>query len=152
MLTVLGLWITYPSLSCFECKMEIMLISKAALRVKWVTSGSAYHSHKVTWRDQHMSPVSLATNISVAVQSLNCVQLLVTPRIAACQASLSFSTPWSLLKLMSIETVMPSTTSSSVTPSPAFNLSQHQGLLQGVGSLHQVAKALELQLQHRSFQ
>ena len=97
-----------------------------------------------------MSPVSLATNISVAVQSLNCVQLLVTPRIAACQASLSFSTSWSLLKLMSIETVMPSTTSSSVTPSPAFNLSQHQGLFQWVGSLHQVAKALELQLQHQS--
>ena len=32
---------------------------------------------------------------------------------------------------------------------PAFNLSQHQGLFQWVGSLHQVAKVLELQ--HRSF-
>ena len=53
-----------------------------------------------------MSPVSLATNISVAVQSLNRVRLLVTPWIAACQASLSFSISWSLLKLMSIETVM----------------------------------------------
>ena len=30
---------------------------------------------------------------------------------------------------------------------PAFNLSQHQGLFQRVGSLHQVAKVLELQLQ-----
>ena len=30
---------------------------------------------------------------------------------------------------------------------PAFNLSQHQGLFQWVGSLHQVAKVLELQLQ-----
>ena len=36
--------------------------------------------------------------------------------------------------------------------SPAFNLSQHQGLFQWVGSLHQVAKVLELQLQHLSFQ
>ena len=36
--------------------------------------------------------------------------------------------------------------------SPAFNLSQHQGLVQGVGSLHQVAKVLEFQLEHRSFQ
>ena len=36
-----------------------------------------------------------------------------------------------------------------LTPSPpAFNLSQHQGLFQLVGSSHQVAKALELQLQH----
>ena len=34
-----------------------------------------------------------------------------------------------------------------LTPSPpAFNLSQHQGLFQGVSSLHQVAKVLELQL------
>ena len=63
-----------------------------------------------------MSPVSLATNISVAVQSLYRVQLLVTPWIAACQASLSFPISWSLLKLMPIETVMPSTISSSVVP------------------------------------
>ena len=38
------------------------------------------------------------------------------------------------------------------SPSPAFNLSQHQGLFQGVNSLHQVAKVLEFQLQHQSFQ
>ena len=38
-------------------------------------------------------------------------------------------------------------------PSPlAFNLSQHQGLFQWVGSSHQVVKDLELQLQHQSFQ
>ena len=35
---------------------------------------------------------------------------------------------------------------------PALNLSQHQGLLQWISSLHQVAKALELPLQHQSFQ
>ena len=34
---------------------------------------------------------------------------------------------------------------------PAFNLSQHQSLFQGVSSSHQVAKVLELQLQHQSF-
>ena len=38
-------------------------------------------------------------------------------------------------------------------PSPsALNLSQDQGLFQWVGSSHQVAKVLELQLQHKSFQ
>ena len=38
-------------------------------------------------------------------------------------------------------------------PSPlTFNLSQHQGVFQWVSSLHQVAKVLELQLQHQSFQ
>ena len=42
---------------------------------------------------------------------------------------------------------------SLLSPSPpAFNLSQHQGLFQWVSSLHQVAKVLELQLQHQSFQ
>ena len=40
---------------------------------------------------------------------------------------------------------------SSSSP-PAFSLSQHQGLFQWVSSLHQVAKVLEFQLQHQSFQ
>ena len=34
----------------------------------------------------------------------------------------------------------------------AFNLSQHQSLFQPVSSSHQVAKVLEFQLQHQSFQ
>ena len=38
------------------------------------------------------------------------------------------------------------------SPPPALNLSQHQGLFQWVSSLHQVAKVLEFQLQHQSFQ
>ena len=40
----------------------------------------------------------------------------------------------------------------SSTSLPAFKLSQHQGLFQGVRSSHQVAKVLEFQLQHQSFQ
>ena len=40
---------------------------------------------------------------------------------------------------------------SSPSP-PARNLSQHQSLFKWVSSLHQVAKVLELQLQHQSFQ
>ena len=44
------------------------------------------------------------------------------------------------------------TISSSVVPvSTTLNLSQHQGLFKSVSSLHQVAKVLELQLQHQSF-
>ena len=39
----------------------------------------------------------------------------------------------------------------SLSSPPAFNLSQHQGLLYLVSSLHQVDKGLELQLQHQSF-
>ena len=47
------------------------------------------------------------------------------------------------------DTIQPSHPLSS-PPSPAFNLSQRQGLFQWVGSSHQVAKVLELQ--HHSFQ
>ena len=41
-------------------------------------------------------------------QSLSRVWLFATPWIAACQASLSITNPWSSLKLTSIELVMPS--------------------------------------------
>ena len=43
-----------------------------------------------------------------SVQSLSHVQLFVTPLTAAHQASLSITNSWSLLKLMSIESVVPS--------------------------------------------
>ena len=43
----------------------------------------------------------------LVVWSLSSVQLFVTPQTAACQTSLSFTISWSLLKLMSIESVMP---------------------------------------------
>ena len=51
--------------------------------------------------------VSFAVKIS-SVQSLSRVQLFATPWTAAHQASLSITNSWSLLKLMSIESVMPS--------------------------------------------
>ena len=44
----------------------------------------------------------------VVVQSLSCVRLFATPWTAAPQASLSFTNSLSFLKLMSIESVMPS--------------------------------------------
>ena len=50
-----------------------------------------------------------------------------------------------------VYTIKPSCPLSSLSP-PAFNLSQHQGLFQWVSSSHQVAKVLECQLQHQSFQ
>ena len=49
------------------------------------------------------------------------------------------------------DAIQQSHTLSSRSP-PAFNLSQHQGVFQWVSSLHQVAKVLEFQLQHQSFQ
>ena len=75
------------------------------------------------------------------------VQLL--SHVLLCQASLPITNSHSLLKLMSIELVMPSNHFILCHPSPpAFNLSQCQGLFQQVSSLHPVAEVLELQLQH----
>ena len=51
-----------------------------------------------------------------SVQSLSHVRLFATLWTAAHQASLSITSSYSLLKLMSIESVMPSTVSSSVVP------------------------------------
>ena len=49
------------------------------------------------------------------------------------------------------DTMQPSHPWSSPSP-PAPNPSQHQGLFQWVNSSHEVAKILEFQLQHQSFQ
>ena len=77
-----------------------------------------------------------------------------SPWNEACQSLLSFTISWSLLKFMSTELVMLSNYLILCCPffPFAFNLSQHQSLFQWVGSLHQVAKTLEFQLQHQSFQ
>ena len=48
------------------------------------------------------------------------------------------------------DAIQPSHPLSSPSP-PAFNLSQHQDLVHGVSSSHQVDKVLEFQLQHLSF-
>ena len=65
---------------------------------------------------QELVPLHLGASVSssirgvviLVVQSLSCVWLFATPWTAAHQASLSFTISWSLLKLMSIESVMPS--------------------------------------------
>ena len=82
---------------------------------------------------------------AVVVQPLSCVWLFVTPRAAAYQASLSFIISWSLLKLMSIESMM------------QFNHLIFCGALPFLPSIypsssHQMAKVSELQPQHQSFQ
>ena len=64
------------------------------------------------YRDRKFFPssplASLAGLMFVVVQSLSHVWLFATPWTAACQASLTLTISWSLLKLMSIELVMPS--------------------------------------------
>ena len=62
------------------------------------------------WNDQYSCAIHLK-DLSVqfnSVQSLSCVQLFATPWTTACQASLSITNIMSLLKLISIESVMAS--------------------------------------------
>ena len=96
----------------------------------------------------------LKKNVMNSVQSLSCVPLFATPWTAAHQASLSITSSWSLLKLMSIKSVMPSNCLILYHPLllPPSVFSKHQGLFQWVCSLHQVAKVFEFQVQHQSFQ
>ena len=67
-----------------------------------------------------------------SVQSLSCVQLFETPWTATRQASLSITNSRSLLKLMSIELVMPSSHLILCHPIllPLSVFPQHQGLFQ----------------------
>ena len=91
---------------------------------------------------------------TVVIQSLSCVQLFEMPWIAARQALLSSAVSQSLLKFISIEWMMlsnylilchPFLLLPSIFPSIRV-------FFQRVGSSHQVAKVLELQLQQQSFQ
>ena len=86
----------------------------------------------------------------VVFQSICHVQFFVTPWTTVCQASLSFTISWSLLKLMSFESVMPSNHLIFCRSLLLLSISQHQGLSQCVSYSHQVAKILELR--HLSFQ
>ena len=65
----------------------------------------------------------------IVVQLLSHVQLFVTPWTASHQASLPFIISQSLLKLMSIELMMPSQPLLPTSP-PGLSLSQDQGLFQ----------------------
>ena len=93
-------------------------------------------------------------SVSQSVQSLSHVSLFATPWTAAHQASLVHQQLSELIQTHVHwvgDAIQPSHSLSSPSP-PTFNLSQHQGVFQWVSSLHQVAKVLELQLQHQSFQ
>ena len=92
----------YVKSSCFLCK----TLKGTSLRTSWLGGKS---------KDTSLKYLSLfgisfywCLGLSVIVQLPSCVWLFATPWTAARQASLSLTISWSLLKLMSIESVMPS--------------------------------------------
>ena len=88
-----------------------------------------------------------------SAQLLSHLRLFATPWTVARQASLSSPTPgvYSNSCPLSRDAIQPSHPLLSSSP-PTFNPPQYQGLLKWVSSSHQVAKVLEFQLQHQSFQ
>ena len=66
----------------------------------------SYYKSRCSWEFNHWS--LLLIQQYDAIQSLSRVWLFATPWTAALQASLSFTIFWSMLKLMSFESVMPS--------------------------------------------
>ena len=89
-----------------------------------------------------------------SVQSFCRVWLFVTPWTAAHQVSLPIINTQILLKLMSIKLVMPSNHLILCRPLlflPSI-LPSIRVFFQWVSSSHQMARVLELQLQHQSFQ
>ena len=88
----------------------------------------------------------------IIVHLLSCVQLFASPWNAACQASQFFTISQSLLKLISIESMIPSNHLIFCHPLLLMPSIFHsiEIFFQRVSSLHQVAKVLELQ--HQSFQ
>ena len=108
----------------------------------------SYRLHATFWVETQVS-IAIYNSSVVAVQLLSCVRLFVTPWTAASQVSLSFTISQSCSNSCPLSWWCHTAISSFVVP---FNLFQHQVLFQWVSSSHQVAKVLELQLQHQSFQ
>ena len=92
--------------------------------------------------------IYLGTHLFSSVQSLTHVRLFETWWTTAHKAFLSITVSRSPLCWW----CHPTTSSSAIPFSFSSHLSQHQGLFKWVSSPHQVAKVLEFQIQHQSFQ
>ena len=100
---------TLPSCRCYD------------LRLKSKQCGSKAHDFDHSFTLLSTAGLSGYTSShfkdeETVIQSLSCVQLFLIPWTAAHQTSLSFTSSWSLLKLMFIESVKLSNILSSVVP------------------------------------
>ena len=124
-------------------------------RVVLVSVSMGHLGMEREWANVRQKGMPLAYTVQFSsVQPLSRVWFFATPWIVACQASLSITNSRSLLKLMSIESVMPSNHLILCRPllllpsiSPSIRVFSHESVL-----CIQVAKVLEFQLQHQSFQ
>ena len=150
----------FPPWGCTSTYLDSVLMVKNKLRFR----SSIYRTSEIAmgmipvlrntvwkyWPRQHGQMMHM---LRFVVRLLSRVQLFETPWTAAHQAHLVFTISWSLLKFMSIESMMlsnhlilcdPFLLLPSVLPSIR--------VFSNVSSSHQLAKVLELQLEHQSFQ
>ena len=108
-----------PVFICKQNSLQFFLILNfTSMDSYGMHSSGTYFCHSVVWfLDSanmmhlvlvHSSSLLCSIPLFSSVQSLSHVWLFVTPWTAARQASLSITNSWSLLKLMSIESAMPS--------------------------------------------
>ena len=105
---------------------------------------------KITWICFWSNIISISS-----VHSLSCIWLFATPWTTCSTPGLHVPHQHPEFTQTHVhqvsDAIQPSHPLSSPSP-PALNLSQNQGLFHWVSSSHQVAKVLEFQLPHQSFQ
>ena len=87
------------------------ILNQQEKKFNWILSKilrKIFHQWRLSKDSGKLASEKMLNTICHSVQLLSRVQLFTTPWIAVCQASLSIANSWSLLKLMSIELVMPS--------------------------------------------
>ena len=96
--------------SLLTCVLHPSCLQGSCLSYTAFFAGSNWHVHFLSGGRPPPSHVFFLLNLQFSFPSymLSHVRLFATPWTAACQASLSITNSWSLLKLMSIESVMPS--------------------------------------------
>ena len=123
---------------------------------KWQVCGAGFwdlrQGHWTSLPRLKVTRLCALTTVVIVIQALSHVWLFGTPWTAACQASLSFTISRSLLKLMSIESVMLSNHLILCDPLLLHSIFPSIRVFFNRQLLHQVVKVLELQLQHQSFQ
>ena len=148
---------TFIQLICYTFSLsyvEFKFMYSANRRMFWILTWFWYlPANLFSFNSSIFGSAIVLAVVCLIVQSLSHVWLLAAPWAAARQASLSFNISQSLLKPMSIESVMPSNhlilCCPLLLPPSVFPSIK---VFQWVSSLNQVAQVLELQLQHQSFQ